>query len=109
MSLYSEYILEREGYNTYEDDVSFFTYIKVDDALYVRDIYVSPEARGEKKSLELGELAECIAREFNCKAMIGSIDTETNGWKRNKKILEKFGYKETYTDGDMIYFNKDLV
>lgn len=108
MSLYADYIKEREGFNTYEDSDSFFTYTKVKDALYIRDIYIRPEARSKGKSLELGLLGETIAKEMGLKAMMGSVDVDTNGWERNKEILIKFGYKEVFKDGTMIYFNKDI-
>jgi len=108
MSLYADYIKEREGYDTYEDNNSFFTYTIVNDALYVKDIYIKPEARSEGKSLELGLMAEGIAKELGLNAMLGSVDTGTEGWRRSKKILEKFGYKEVFTDGTMIYLNKDI-
>lgn len=108
MSLYADYIKEREDFNTYEDSDSFFTYKKVSDALFIRDIYIRPEARSKGKSLELGLLGESIAREMNLNAVLGCVDMDTKGWERSKRILEEFGYRKIYKDGTMIYFNKDL-
>ena len=109
MSLYADYIKEREGYETVEDGTFFVTYLELEDALYIRDIYIAPEYRNKMKSIEIGEMTIGLAKEKGLKALIGSVDTTTNGWRRNKEIMEKFGYKEVYQDGNVIYFNKELV
>ena len=108
MSLYSDYIKEREGYNTIEDDTFFVTFKKLDDALYVRDIYITPEYRSKGKSVEIGKLTESIAKEMNCKALLGSVDKGTIGWERNIDIMLKFGYTQISEDKDFIQFQKEL-
>lgn len=108
MSLYAEYIKEREGYEIIEDSTFFVTFKKLDDALYVRDIYINPEYRSKGKSIEIGKLTENIAKEMNCKVLLGSVDKGTNGWERNIDIMLKFGYKQISEDKDFIQFQKEL-
>lgn len=108
MSLYAEYLLEREGYSCLEDDDFFVTFKKLDDALYIRDMYISPNSRRKKKGTELGNMLEQLAKEEGCKALITSVDTGTQGWQASKKGIEKFGFKEIYTEESCIYYNKEI-
>jgi hypothetical protein len=108
MSLYAEYIKEREGYLTIEEETFFVTFKKIEDALYVRDIYIVPEHRSKKMSVEIGKLTETIAKQMECKALLGSVDKGTYNWERNKEIMIKFGYNQVSEDGDYIQFQKEL-
>lgn len=108
MSLYADYIKEREGYHTIEDETFFLTFKKIEDALYVRDIYIVPEHRSKGKSIELGKLTQQVAKELDCQVLLGSVDKGTYGWERNKEIMLKFGYKQINEDGDFIQFIKEL-
>lgn len=108
MSLYADYIKEREGYTTMEDETFFVTFKKLSDALYVRDIYIAPEFRSKGKSIEIGLLTEKIAKEMCCEVLLGSVDKGTIGWERNKDIMLKFGYTQISENGDYIQFQKEL-
>ena len=108
MSLYADYIKEREGYDTIENEKYFVTFKKLEDALYVRDLYIAPEYRSKGMSIAIGKLTEQIAKKMNCNVLLGSVDKGTMGWERNKQIMLKFGYKQINEDGDFIQFQKEL-
>jgi len=108
MSLYADYIKEREGYTTIEDRTFFVTFKKMGDALYVRDIYIVPEYRSKGKSIEIGELTTAIAKQMGCNALLGTVDRGTVGWERNMQILLKFGYEVLEEKDNYIQFQKEL-
>lgn len=108
MSLYADYIAEREGYHTIEDETFFVTFKKLGDALYVRDLYIAPEYRGNRMSTDVGNLTIELAKEFGCKALLTSVDKGTVNWERNREMILQFGYKQISEDGDFIQFQKEL-
>lgn len=107
MSLYSEYVMEREGYNCIEEEDYFYTYKKIGEALYLRDMYVRLESRRKGKAREIVTDIENKAKELNCNRVITTVDKETNNWEVNKKGIMSAGFVVLKEDST-IYFVKEL-
>jgi len=107
MSLYSDYIMEREGFGCFEDKDSFVTYKKIDDALYLRDMFVCFEKRKTGIARKLVEQTIKIAKRMNCNRVITTIDTTTNNWEVNKKGIESAGFTQVNNE-ELLYFVKEL-
>ena len=107
MSLYSEYILERESYKCVEDDNSFFTYKKIGNSLYLRDMYITPKKRRVGKARAIVKIVERLARELKCNKVLTTVDKTTNNWEINKVGILSAGF-EILNEDDVIYFVKEI-
>lgn len=73
MSLYGEYLKERENKDIIESDTGFATYYFVDNAVYLENIFVTKEARRNGETFVLaGKIIE-IAKAKGCTKMYGTV------------------------------------
>lgn len=109
MSLYGDYIREREGKQIVENDFGFATYQFVDkDKCYIEDIYVAPSHRRQRVGKDLADKVAEIALESGCKKLIGSVKPSTYGSTESIKALIWYGFKLLFCEQDMIYLEKEL-
>ena len=110
MSLYAEYLLEREGKHIIEKVYGFCTYEISGDYIYLADIYIKKEHR----ELGLGKIflaeIEHRGKQNNCKYVLGSFCLKANNWKTSKKVLQKVGFKyfSKNRGNKMIYLVKEI-
>lgn len=109
-SLYAEYVKEREGKETIENDTGFITYLdlKPSKTIYLSDMYIKPEFRktGAARSLYNELLAVLQEKKYN--TMISSYDMDTNNWEHTEKMLENEGFKKAHKYGTLMYLIKDF-
>jgi ribosomal protein S18 acetylase RimI-like enzyme len=108
MSLYGDYIKERENFQIVENDKGFMTFVIENDYCYIRDIYVSPEYRRQKVGLELLNQIIEIAKQHEIKVLTGSVCTAVNHVEESLTVLLHNGFKLINLDGNMIYFKKEI-
>ena len=108
MSLYAEFIQEREGFSILEDDDSFVTYRLQGDECYARDIYISPRIRGDKLSFLLGRQVYEKAKDAGCKHFISSVWVDDPGKYRSVAMLTRFGMKMLKEENGLLYFIKEI-
>jgi predicted GNAT family acetyltransferase len=109
MSLYAQYIEEREGFSIIESDHGFATYIKVDDeTYYLRDIFVEKEFRKSGLAKELSRQVAEIAKADGAKRLTGSVSTIANGVTVSMKAILADGFEFSHANGNMLYFAKEL-
>lgn len=113
MSLYAEYIKEREGKDIIEDEKGFATYLytPVRNEIYIVDVYVRPEYRMQGIAKQYVDNIEEIAKEMNCDYLLTSVDCKTEGWKASTTGLLNNGWKFYSNDPfDQMfkYFRKEL-
>jgi predicted GNAT superfamily acetyltransferase len=92
----------------YIEDVGFATYHLNGEECYIEDIYVVPERR---KSGEAADLANTIcemAKDAGAKILTGSVNLKANGKEASMKVLLAYGMSPVATNGDMVYFSKEL-
>lgn len=108
MSLFKNYKEEREGAIVVENDYGFASAIKLDEHLYIDEIYVLPEHRKLKVAANLAdELAE-IAKELKYTRLLGSVDINANNSTISLKVLLAYGFYLYDTNGSMIYLEKGI-
>ncbi len=114
MSLYADYIREREGFETIEDDKGFatykFNYTRDCDGhcyCYIRDIFVKPEFRRSRAASHYADLISEKARLADFTHLLGSVYIDEEG-TTSLKVLLGYGFKLSHTDGNLIYFKKEL-
>ena len=110
-SLYSKYIMEREGKGIVEKEHGYATYeFCQDNICYIIDIFVEKEYRNVKYASELADEITEIAKERGCKILVGSVCLETKGVDASVKVLYGYGMRISHIDGNenMIYFKKEI-
>ncbi len=109
MSLYKDYIKEREDKDIVESDDGFATFkIFPNGECYLQDLYVVPSKRQSGLATELANKIVDIARERNCKTLVGSVCTDDQNATRNMKVFLAYGMRINKVMGNMIFLNKDI-
>lgn len=109
MSLYGEYILEREGKQIVEDDRGFATYVITDNVCYIESIYVRRDFRMTNVASYLADKIVVEAKERGCTVLLGSVDPLAHGSTISTKVLFGYGFELSHISGALIYFKKELV
>lgn len=109
MSLYADYILEREGKQCIERKHGFITYLASGDDCYIIDFYVTPEARRTGKGTELANLVSQSAKKIGCKRLLGSVVPSTNGCSESMQALLWYGFKLLSARENFILLYKEIL
>ena len=110
-SLYSKYILEREGKETIEiDDRGFCTYIFIpeEEACWLADIYVEEGWRRSGLCYKMADMVADIARENKLKWLVGSVDLRSKTATESMKVVLNYGFRVSHMNGNLLMFKKDL-
>ena len=109
MSLFADYIKERENKNIIESDNGFATYSIYDNGeCYVQDIFVRSDMRGSKLAASMTNQIAEIARNSDCHTLIGSADINDKNCSKNIKSMIEYGMIVYKTVGTIIFLKKDL-
>jgi hypothetical protein len=109
MSLYSEYVKERENFDTVESESGFATYQIYDNGeCYIKDIFVTKEARNTKLSYEMEEQINNIAKLKNCHTLIGSVCLDGFNSSKSLQILLNDKWLIYKIVGNMIFVKKEV-
>jgi len=93
MSLYAEFIKERENIETLETEDGFITYNIAGKAVIIHNIYIIPDKRHDGVGHVLENQILVIAKEKGCTHAYGFICPTTRGSTYSLTILLKDGYK----------------
>jgi ribosomal protein S18 acetylase RimI-like enzyme len=111
LSLYADYIREREGIEVIEleNDLGFFLYTFIPNNIcYILDIYVKPEHRRNHIGISIYNKLEVIAKERGCiKIQASIIPSKKNSTFSLNGALAN-GYKLISTQNDYILVSKDI-
>jgi ribosomal protein S18 acetylase RimI-like enzyme len=109
MSLFADYIKEREDKEIIESDKGFATFKIFDNGeCYLQDIYVIPKYRETKIATEMADKVFAIAKERGCKLLVGSVCTEDKNATKNMKVFLAYGMQIYKNIGNMIFLNKEI-
>ncbi len=108
--MYAEYLKEREGIETLTSENGFMTYTLTDDAVYIVDVYIRPEARktGEATKLEAKVIEK--AKEAGKSHLMGSVSFGVAGIDASLKMMVRSGYSFLSFDNEkqLMYFVKGI-
>jgi ribosomal protein S18 acetylase RimI-like enzyme len=95
MSLYKQYLKEREDLEVLENPYGFisFKFDEENKSCFIQDWYVKPEYRVKGVGHKLADLVDQIANKKGIKTMIGQVDTWAPEPTRNIKAVMAHGYK----------------
>lgn len=108
LSLYSDYILERENRECIEDPEGFVTFKVFGKECYIQDIYIVPLKRRSNKATELATQVEVIAKERGCTIITGSVCPSAKNSTDSIKVLIAYGFKLMKSEPDLIWFAKEV-
>jgi ribosomal protein S18 acetylase RimI-like enzyme len=108
LSLYGEYLKERENFEIVESDKGFVSYKIFGEECYIRDLYVLPEYRKSHLASQMADKVAEIAKEHGCKYLTGSVSTKDPKATDNVKVLFSYGFKLLRGTEEMIYFIKRI-
>lgn len=109
MSLYGQYIKEREGKDIVECEDGFATYLIAGEECYIENLYVVPEKRRTHLATQLADQIAIIAKERGCKYLTGSVAPNTKNATSNIIVLISYGMRLLRSTPNLIYFGKELT
>lgn len=109
MSLYGQYIKEREGKDIVENDYGFATYmINKDNSCYIESIYVIPDARHDHVASQLADEIAYIAKSQGCNTLLGSVSPSANHSTSSLKVLLAYGFQLDSATNNFILMRKEI-
>ena len=109
MSLYADYLKEREGRETVEEQDGFATYCYPSaQVCYLVDIYVAPAARRQGLASKLADRVCEIAKAKGATALLGSVQPDLPSAAESMKALLGYGMRPTHIAGNLVYFVKEI-
>lgn len=108
MSLYGDYILEREGREIVESEHGFASYKIMGSECYIQEIYVVPEMRTTKIASQMADKIAELAKEKGCKYLTGSVCPTMNGATTSLRVLLSYGFKLAKSEENLIWMIKEL-
>lgn len=108
LSHYGQYIEEREGLDILENEHGFFTYKISGEECYIKDIFITKDARRSGVATDMANKITKIAKEQGCKFLSGTCDPTTNGATESLKAMFSYGFRVHSLKNDMIVLIKEL-
>lgn len=108
MSLYADYIKEREGFETLETELGFATYKFGKEECYVRDVYIQPQYRQANIASKLVDTISDIAKKHGYKYISTSVVPSMKGSTDSTKAILKYGFQLLRSEDNMLWFLKEL-
>lgn len=108
MSLFGQYIKERENKEIVENDYGFATYTFVNDGVYIEDIYVIPSHRKSSIASELADAVAKVAKDKGLTKLYGSVVPSTQNSTISLKVLLAYGFKVNSSERNVIFMVKDI-
>lgn len=109
MSLYAQYLAEREEKEIIESDKGFATFKTFENGeCYLQDIFVVPKQRQSGLATEMANKVVEIAKERGCNKLIGSVCVDDKNATRNMTVFLAYGMQIYKNVGTMIFLSKDI-
>lgn len=108
MSLFAEYLKEREGKEVLETEVGFAIYSFNGTECYLSDIFVRAGLRRSGAATELADEVSERARIAGCKILSGSVNPRLKSATTSIKVLLGYGMQLHSSSQDALIFVKEL-
>lgn len=108
MSMYSDYVKEREDFETIETWQGFATYKITGKECYIRDIYVTKDFRKSAVASEMADQIAVIAKKQDCTQLLGSVSLAANGANASIKVLLAYGFELQSAQNGFLVFKKEI-
>jgi predicted GNAT family acetyltransferase len=88
----ANYVKEREGFETIENEGGYFEYKITGEECYVRTMYIAPEFRGKGYAKDLAAKVTEIAKASGCKYLLGSVVPTLNQLMATESLAMQIKY-----------------
>jgi hypothetical protein len=111
LSLFGQYIREREGKLIVESEVGFATYMFWPDqkACYIEDIFVLPEFRRSHQASLFADQIAIEAKNAGMQWLVGSVKATLPSSTASVKVLLGYGMQVDSAENGVIWFKKEIV
>lgn len=110
MSMWSDYLKEREGKEVLEfPDDGFIVYkVNQDKTCYIEHIYVVPNKRGLGVASMLCDEVEAKAKEAGCTHLLGSVSPSAPGATHSLRVQLTHGFSLDRATENFILLSKEI-
>lgn len=108
MSHYGDYIKERLNMGIIEDAYGFATYRKLDEHIYIQDMYVIPTARNQKHGQRYLDVIIQYAKGEGYSRLLTTVDPMTNGSTHSIGVIINVGFKLMNISNNLIWLEKEI-
>lgn len=112
ISLYGQYVIEREGKQILETDSGFATYTiaptEIGNQIFVHDLFILQNCRKSKEASNLVDQLLEIAADNNCTHAMSTVDPRTNGATTALKFQLHVGMNLYKTANGLVYLYMEL-
>jgi GNAT superfamily N-acetyltransferase len=108
VSLYGQYLKERENIDIFEVEQGFGSYMIEGEQCYIRDIFVTKEHRKAALATYIADEITKIARAAGCTYLTGTVVPSAAGANTSMKVLIGYGMSLHSSTNDLIVFKKDI-
>jgi GNAT superfamily N-acetyltransferase len=106
-SLYAQFIKEVHGLEILEYPWGYATYEWLPDAVYIRDIFVVPSERANKRGVQLMHEIEALGHERGIFKTLGSVAIESKEPMKNYEMLRHLGFQDCHMDNENVYLVRE--
>jgi len=108
MSLYEDYIKERDGSDMIQTPAGFIIYSIAGSECFITDMYVKPSERGSSAAFELGDSVTQVAKEKKCTLLTSNIHINTPFDVASLRVQLRYGFKLLSAHNNVIVLGKEI-
>lgn len=108
MSMYADYLKEREGLEVLETELGFVAYKFRPLDCYIQDIYVVPTHRKAGVAASLADRVVEVAKFKGYHILTGSVDQRAQGSDDSAKVLIAYGMQPYTVENSVVYYYKEI-
>lgn len=109
MSLYANYLKERQELECIETADGFISYKISKPECFINDTYVRPERRKNNIARELCDMVTTVAKKAGCEYLTLSVCPSSNGAHVSMLAALSYDMKLYKADKDLVYFIKRIT
>lgn len=108
MSLWADYLKEREGLDSIETEDGFVIYHIAGDRLLIEHVYIKPEKRNRHIGTALMKQLESIAKEKGCRSSFCTVQPKLPTADQSLRAALAFGFRPFNTDDLYLWLKKEI-
>lgn len=108
MSLWADYVKEREGHHSIEEEWGFAEFSIQPPSCFVHSVYIRPEDRRKFRGSGLVFRIEQIAKEQGCTHIWTQVWVPANGSTESLRAILPYGFKLHSALDQIIMLNKEI-
>ena len=108
MSLWADYIAEREGSLVIEEEWGFIEFSLSPPVCLIKSLYITPDQRRGKKGSELADRVTQLALDAGCETLWAQVCVAAFNATDSLKAILGYGFTVQRTENGIIILTKDI-